>query len=486
VSIYHWYIKWVLDRVHYKVIAHDFARDTSLGKMENLLFDIRRCRVLISILSEELAYSEIINSLLMHAFNNKVRILPIRVNYSGELFHSLNHFIPNERIIFWKNQSDTSSVIGEINNAITGRPYGQNTIEYWSQDKNNNLPRPYPAANVGADGILLEQPTGTMNPESKFYVLRNEDIILNNEIKQDRFIVTIKGPRQMGKSSMLVQAGAKIEKTKKTVIYVDFQRFGKSMINDANRFYKSFCELLADKLNISINVEQYWATPRFGYLMRFSNFVEKYVLPQIEAQLILTMDEVDLMIDTKERSDFFGLLRSWHNDRSSIWRKLNMILVVSTEPFLLIDNLSQSPFNVGTILSLGDFNVAQIERLNQLHNYPFTEDEVRVLMEWIGGHPYLARQALYMASTGSYSSKNFINNISRKDGPYSDHLTRHLLNLAQNLELATAMKRLVNSKIKPSEMESYRLESAGLIRLDNGIIIPRNRLYEVFLKENLQ
>ena len=163
-----------------------------------------------------------------------------------------------------------------------------------------------------------------------------------------------------------------------------------------------------------------------------------------------------------------------------------MILVVSTEPFLLINNLSQSPFNIGTILSLNDFNIVQIERLNQLHNYPFTENEVDTLVEWIGGHPFLIRQALYMVAVGMYSPEQFMKTISRKDGPYGDHLIRHLLNLSQYPELGKALKQLIISKKKPSENVVYRLESAGLIRSVGDQIVPRYKLYEVFLKDNLQ
>jgi len=63
------------------------------------------------------------------------------------------------------------------------------------------------------------------------------------------------------------------------------------------------------------------------------------------------MDEVDRLLQTAFHSDFFALLRSWHNSRAfdDRWNRLNIVMVISTEPYLLIPDANQSPFNVGLI-----------------------------------------------------------------------------------------------------------------------------------------
>jgi len=105
------------------------------------------------------------------------------------------------------------------------------------------------------------------------------------------------------------------------------------------------------------------------------------------------MDEVDRLFNTDYRSDFFSMLRAWHNDRatSDIWTNLDLALVTSTEPYQLIDDLNQSPFNVGEILNLEDFTPAQVAELNRRHDNPLTNEEERRLVEVLGGHPYLTR-----------------------------------------------------------------------------------------------
>lgn len=467
------------------VVVRDFNQDISLGRMEGILLDIKRCRNLIQLISEDLAYSEMVVSILRHAFNNNIRIIPIRVNYLGKLLNPLSYFIPNEKFIHWENENDNTKIVDEISKAINGQPYGLSAIDVWRAEESAALSRPYPAANVGDKDVYLEHPKGTMDPDSRFYISRPEDYVMQNEMGQSRFIITIKGPRQMGKSSMLIRGCESLVNSRRKVVYIDFQRFGKTLLNDTNMFYKVFCEVLADKLNINTDLDSYWKTMRFNAQMRCSNFIEKFLLPEVDAGVILAMDEVDMMIDTKGKSDFFGLLRSWYNEKSPLWRKFNMVLAVSTEPLMFIDQ-EQSPFNIGTVLKLDDFTESQVWKLNELHNFPFTDNDLHKLRGWIGGHPYLVRQALYAVATGLYTPERFINLISHKDGPFGDHLKQHLLNLLQNPELVKAMKRLLKSQAVPSDAVEYRLEGAGLVRVVNDVVFIRNNLYKVFFEEHLK
>ena len=45
----------------------------------------------------------------------------------------------------------------------------------------------------------------------------------------------------------------------------------------------------------------------------------------------------------------FSLLRAWHDRRAAdaLWRRFNLLLGYSTDPRQAIQNLDQSPFNVG-------------------------------------------------------------------------------------------------------------------------------------------
>jgi hypothetical protein len=122
------------------------------------------------------------------------------------------------------------------------------------------------------------------------------------------------------------------------------------------------------------------------------------------------MDEVDRVFDTNFRNDFFGMLRSWHNSRAiySSLDTLDLVLVTSTEPYQLIDDLNQSPFNVGQIIELEDFTPEQVAELNRRHNFPFDANSLQQLLRLLGGHPYLVRKALYLVASDKSLQQSYL------------------------------------------------------------------------------
>ena len=205
--------------------------------------------------------------------------------------------------------------------------------------------------------------------------------------------ITIKGPRQMGKSSLLIRTIDSGAKAGKRVVFLDFQLFDKTALTDVDIFFRQFCAWLTDELEMDDRVAEYWRTP-LGNSQRCTRYVSRYLLKEIESPVVLAMDEVERIFDT----DFFGMLRSWYNNRAAIpvWKQLDLALITSTEPYQLIENLNQSPFNVGEVIELTDFTPEQVADLNRRHGSPLNADQERQLMALLGGHPYLVRRALYI------------------------------------------------------------------------------------------
>ncbi|NJN87098.1 MAG: toll-Interleukin receptor, partial [Leptolyngbyaceae cyanobacterium SL_7_1] len=87
-----------------------------------------------------------------------------------------------------------------------------------------------------------------MNPESQFYVARSSDAIALSTIERSNGVtITIKDPRQMGKSSLLIRAKARAEALGKRVAYLDFQLFDRAALTEGDRFYQQFCEWLTEE-----------------------------------------------------------------------------------------------------------------------------------------------------------------------------------------------------------------------------------------------
>ena len=215
--------------------------------------------------------------------------------------------------------------------------------------------------------------------------------------------------------------------------------------------------------------------------------MEDYVLPEIDTPIILALDEVDRLLQTDFHSDFFALLRAWHNSRAldEEWDKLNLVLVISTEPYLLIKEVNQSPFNVGLKIYLEDFSEDQVRDLNQRHNSPVTETDLPKLLELLGGQPYLTRQALYTMVVEQLSWANLTDVAIEHHGPFGDHLRRQQWLLNQEPSLREAFKQIIEHRNCQDDLARFRLLQAGLIQGSGDVYTCRCDLYRRYFKDRL-
>lgn len=234
-------------------------------------------------------------------------------------------------------------------------------------------------------------------------------------------------------------------------------------------------------------VDEYWQIP-LGNSQRCTRYLGRYLLKDFGQPLVLAMDEVESVFDSEFRSDFFGMLRSWHNSRATtpIWKKLDLALVTSTEPYQLIDNLNQSPFNVGVVIDLEDFTAQQVADLNRRHASPLNFNEERQLMALLGGHPYLVRLALYTVASQRLSSSELFVNATADNGPFGNHLRNHLFRLHNKTELLKGMRQVIRQNACEDERIFFRLRGAGLVRREGRMVIPRCQLYADYFRENLR
>jgi DNA-binding CsgD family transcriptional regulator len=341
------------------------------------------------------------------------------------------------------------------------------------------LPPPAPTA-------LLELPEGTMDPQSAFYVIRPSDSLALQTIARQGVTITIKGPRQMGKSSLLVRTAEAAAQAGKRVALLDFQFVDSAALVSAEVFLRQFCAWLSYRLKIADQVADYWRLP-LGNIQRCTAYVEDYLLPAVKGPLVLALDEVDKIFDTDFRSDFFGMLRGWHNRRqaTSVWKQLDLVLVTSTEPYQLVANLNQSPFNVGQVIELEDITPVQLADLNARHGSPFAAEEQGWLMTLLGGQPYLVRQALYLVASGRLSGAALFATAADERGPFGDHLRYHLLRMHNNADLVAGLQQVLKHHTCPDEQVFFRLRGAGLIKREGRSVVARCQLYADYFREHL-
>jgi hypothetical protein len=332
-----------------------------------------------------------------------------------------------------------------------------------------------------------------MRPESPFYVERAADSQLRGQLAGEGTTTTVQAGRQTGKTSLLMHAIHASRQEGEKIIYLDFHLMDESSRADLISFLRFLSEAIAEQLDLDWDVvDGYWQGSR-NPAQTFNRFLQQEVLQRLDQKILLAIDEADLLLDAGYEKHFFALLRAWDSRRAfdADWRRLNLVMVISTHPYLLIDDVNLSPFNVGLNIQLKDFTPEQVADLNQRHGNPLGPAEIPALMALVGGHPYLVRQAYYTLVSEGLSLPDLSAVAGSPDGPFGKHLLFYRHSLKKNPTLEEAfhgvLRRSIRGQKTPDEslldetlME--RLSAVGLIRREKGQWKPRCGLYEEFFR----
>ncbi len=336
----------------------------------------------------------------------------------------------------------------------------------------------------------LEPAGGAVPLDSRYYIVREADIKFEAAVSRLDSIVLVKGPRQVGKTSLLARAMELARSFGSRVVSLDLQKLNSSQLTSAETFYKACIQTIIDQLELKITVEDVWESHR-GANDNFERFVRREALASDEAPMLLALDEADRLFAYPFCTEVFSLFRSWHNERAlnprSPWSRLTLAIAYATEAHLIISDLNQSPFNVGTRITLQDFTLAEVGELNRTYGNPLTNgEETTQFYEFLGGCPYLVRRGLNELVSGVGGLTGLLSEAQKEDGPFRDHLHRLTLVLAQDAELTTAIKSVLGGKGCPSIESFYRLRAAGVIAgVSATECRPRCSLYQDYLSRHL-
>jgi hypothetical protein len=256
--------------------------------------------------------------------------------------------------------------------------------------------------------------------------------------------------------------------------------------------FLALADSVVDQLELDVDVRKVW-NPDLGANTNLERFVRRQVVGPVEEPVVWGLDEVDRLFPPacSFGSEVFGLFRSWHNrrslDPSGPWSRLTLAIAYATEAHLFITDLNQSPFNVGTRIALGDFDLEQTADLNRRYGRPLRDVAgVAALQGLVGGQPYLIRRSLDALSSGRITLAQLEQEADRDEGLFGDHLRRILITLSQDVELTEITRGLLRGTACPTVESFYRLRTAGLIA---GEIASeahfRCRLYESYLSRHL-
>jgi AAA-like domain/CHAT domain len=332
------------------------------------------------------------------------------------------------------------------------------------------------------DSSIPKDLGGTMNPLSPFYVERSTDAIALNEIERSGGVtMTIKGSRQLGKSSLLMRLLDKARQVGKRVVYLDFQELDQSVLQDADRFYQHFCTQITAGLNLSNDPLDL----ALGRNFSCGRYVESKVLRLLNNPVVLAIDKVEMVFGTEFQSDFFSMLRSWHNKRAIIplWKQLDLVMITAMEPYRLISDLNLSPFNVGRIIDLVDFSAAQVADLNQRYHSPLNPQQLQQLMGFLSGHPYLTMHSLQLLAANITTMLQLFDRSTTYGGHFDDHF--RMFRLDGQPELQQGMLEVIRHQHCTDESVLFLLLSVGLVCRKGNRVVPRCQLYADYFQDHL-
>lgn len=329
--------------------------------------------------------------------------------------------------------------------------------------------------------IYLEYPSGAIKPEDSFYIERAVDKQIAPAVAFPGQTITIRGPRQVGKTSLLVRTCRKaVENLGAQVINFDLQEVGEEGRSSLETVLKTLSTQVFNTLNLDFDeLDRIWS--RSKYLTPQMNVIDslEHALTQVGSPIVLAMDEVDVIQTKPFANDFFGLVRRWHNlhAQSPLWARLTIILVISTEPYLLIDRVGESPFNVGTKILMRDFSLSEVEELNGRYQSPVAPADVDQLYALLNGHPYLTRVALYTMVTGKQPWAELEKDATGEDGPFGQHLKWQYRLVSADERLRATLREVIETGRPGNEAVAERLKKAGLIVSDGDNYACRCDLY---------
>ncbi|MEL6193143.1 MAG: AAA-like domain-containing protein, partial [Bacteroidota bacterium] len=341
------------------------------------------------------------------------------------------------------------------------------------------------------------------------YVTRKADIALQGFIEEGNFCYVLT-PRQMGKSSMRVRVTERLEAMGYKCVSLDITRFG-SQNTSADKWYKSLLSLVARRLGIGALFNEWWETQKdFTPVSRVNTFFEELLLPNVEGEILLFIDEIDSMLsldrDTFSTDDFFAAIRVAYNLRAEDpeYERLHFVIMGVASPADLMQDTERTPFNIGVSVNIDPIKPNEANPLlTGLKGIPKAEQLLDRILYWTSGQPYLTQKLCREVAEAHEAGRPFqIDEIVEKNFFYGQVLEREsnlgyiqqriFQNKTHNvamLELYREILRAEEQKVPVdtrSETHLY-LKLSGLVRETDNYLTVYNPIYaRIFSEEWLE
>jgi hypothetical protein len=236
---------------------------------------------------------------------------------------------------------------------------------------------------------------GTLRPDAPSYVERKADRELCEGLLHGEFCYVLTS-RQMGKSSLMVRTVRRLRQDGVAVAVLDLTAIGQNLTLE--QWYDGLLSRLGQQLDLEDEILAFaTAHSELGPLQRWMMVLEEVVLQRITSKVVIFVDEIDIVRSLPFSTDeFFAGIRECHNRRSreTAFSRLAFGLLGVATPTDLIRDTRMTPFNIGRRIELNDFSASEAVPLARGlgADESNTQELLRRILYWTGGHPYLTQR----------------------------------------------------------------------------------------------
>lgn len=206
-------------------------------------------------------------------------------------------------------------------------------------------------------GLDLKQIADFTDPNEGSFSVALEEIEAQcyQTIVKEGSLLRIKAPVRENKTELINKIVDHAEQNHYKIANFSLLLADRTVLVGIEEFLRWFCRLVSRELHLPSQVNERWESG-LGSSYNCNLYFEEYLLPELDAPLLLVLDDVDRLFAFPEiADDFLSLLRAWHERAKSeqIWGNLRLVLGYATEDYQRLD-VNRSPFNVGVRVELGN------------------------------------------------------------------------------------------------------------------------------------